>query len=421
MICVALHTFLSGVLVIEQIERALSVALSTYVPASQNPDLGRALGTPQHPDRVESDHAVEDLIARLATLEDLSGGPMTYSFLGTLVHVDARALAWWLLRRASHTDATTACDNLERFLSASSYRYHVVLVLADTQLADQVSLAEGICLVPYSDVPATAQKEACDLEAKARRAFTLVGQPTAALTSSHEHFKQELDAARSPYDRRQERKPAIEAARALYEAKCCLTLAAGVSPFELAQWMTPDPDVPLPLRSVGRGLNPGPLHSRPIRVQDHQDDLATLHRRLTDVEPKARDTLGVSLHYVDMALGATSMIDATVYLGIGLESLFLDDVAKGELKFRLRVRAAKLLGETPEEAKEIYDLMGRFYDYRSKAVHTGRLLPPKDKSPREWTQEFRDEVFSPIIDLLSQGIRKRISNGPMDWDTVLLR
>ena len=59
-------------------------------------------------------------------------------------------------------------------------------------------------------------------------------------------------------------------------------------------------------------------------------------------------------------------------LGIALESLLLHDIKdRGELRLRLGLRGAWLLGTDPVERSEIQRSLIKSYDLRSAAVHSG--------------------------------------------------
>lgn len=60
-----------------------------------------------------------------------------------------------------------------------------------------------------------------------------------------------------------------------------------------------------------------------------------------------------------------------------LESLFIPEATGGELRFKFRTRGSAVLGSTPEERKELFDLLAKVYDLRSKIVH-GRGVSRED-------------------------------------------
>ena len=66
--------------------------------------------------------------------------------------------------------------------------------------------------------------------------------------------------------------------------------------------------------------------------------------------------------------------DQIIDLMIAAESLFLSDMGdKGELSYRLALRAAKFVESSRYKPREVFDLMRVAYGIRSKLVHGGSL------------------------------------------------
>jgi hypothetical protein len=83
--------------------------------------------------------------------------------------------------------------------------------------------------------------------------------------------------------------------------------------------------------------------------------------------PVAMDRLrAVYERYAPDELGR--LVDAVT----ALEALFLSDGVKDELKFRLQVRAARLLTTNVGERKSLADHLSQIYDLRSAMVHAGQ-------------------------------------------------
>ncbi len=95
-----------------------------------------------------------------------------------------------------------------------------------------------------------------------------------------------------------------------------------------------------------------------------------------------------------------------------MEAIFLNDNDQGELSYRLKQRAAWLLGNNYNERKEMTKLFGDLYKLRSTAVHTGDL-PQGNKNI--------NDLISKGINKVSLAIEKIISNKKWpDWDKVTL-
>jgi len=67
-------------------------------------------------------------------------------------------------------------------------------------------------------------------------------------------------------------------------------------------------------------------------------------------------------------------------IAFAFEAIFLNDDENKELSYRLRLRAAKLLGKKLEERQEIFDIVKNLYNFRSKIAHgeTIDAMKPKD-------------------------------------------
>lgn len=128
-----------------------------------------------------------------------------------------------------------------------------------------------------------------------------------------------------------------------------------------------------------------------------------------------RSKLDVPLHRLREAARHNSAIDRAIDLGVALESLLLSeqkDPIKLSLQFRLR--GAWLLGQNPEERKAICKQLKEIYNYRSSAVHSGRLtVKPKD-------YEYATEKLVDGLKLCANAIKAVINEIDINWDDLLL-
>lgn len=112
---------------------------------------------------------------------------------------------------------------------------------------------------------------------------------------------------------------------------------------------------------------PSPIGSRHLAVDDKvASDLTTVWSRLhssnvvKDVDLPFRRWFGAA----DRLNDSDKLID----YWIAFESLFSPDSSQ-EVKFRVSLRIAAYLGETPDERETIYQEMRHSYDWRSAVVH----------------------------------------------------
>ncbi len=122
-----------------------------------------------------------------------------------------------------------------------------------------------------------------------------------------------------------------------------------------------------------------------------------------------RAMLVMALRRFNMAFERQQLDDRIVDLMIAAESLFLHDVGapgeRGELRFRLALRAAKFV-ESPQYApRQVFNLMRKAYDVRSQVVHGGSInntgLPDKPGATLR-------ELVAALEDVMRLGIRKAL-------------
>ena len=108
--------------------------------------------------------------------------------------------------------------------------------------------------------------------------------------------------------------------------------------------------------------------------------------------------------------------DRMIDLGVALESLYVPD-SMSESTFKLGVRAAWHLREDPAKRKDMKKKFGEIYDWRSKAVHTGKL-PKKTKN---LSQEEINEFIGTAQDYCRHSILKILKEGkfPANWDDLI--
>ncbi len=99
------------------------------------------------------------------------------------------------------------------------------------------------------------------------------------------------------------------------------------------------------------------------------------------VDLKKYGHLGVGLRRFSLANERSSYEDMLIDASIAFEAFLLSDVGetkeKGELRHRLSVRVAHLLGRDSDEMVTIYKTMKKIYDLRSTVVH-GAMLKPNE-------------------------------------------
>jgi hypothetical protein len=196
------------------------------------------------------------------------------------------------------------------------------------------------------------------------------------------------------------------------EARCLLTLLGSSRVAYRRSWVQPnEPTLAFALGS-GTMFNPdGYFGHEPEVNETAAEQLAASYFR---IGPSRRQkTLRIPLDRMDRVASYRDLTDKAIDLGIALEALLLHEMGgdQGELKFRLSLRGAWLGASTQKERAEIKELLGKVYDLRSKAVHTGMVAV---------TEENREKIGRGT-ELCKLLIRKTIdANANVDWNALVL-
>ena len=141
-----------------------------------------------------------------------------------------------------------------------------------------------------------------------------------------------------------------------------------------------------------------------------------LYVAMMNLSEAARVKLETPISRCVASLGPKPLVDKAIDLGIAYESLFLPEISD-ELRFRLGLRVAWLLGvDRDKRAALLADVMS-FYDMRSKAVHNG-TLPKQAKIGKDRVNPSR--LIDRAQDLCVQSIRRIIYEGYPDWNSIIL-
>jgi hypothetical protein len=113
-----------------------------------------------------------------------------------------------------------------------------------------------------------------------------------------------------------------------------------------------------------------------------------------------------------MAVERDSLEDAILDSMICCEAFLLDDSqGGGELKFRLSLRAAQLLGIDREDKQKIYNSAKSAYNIRSKIVH-GKTLTPEQVEKLPDAIDLGRRIAKEIVLLNAKGEKP-------NWDEML--
>lgn len=95
-------------------------------------------------------------------------------------------------------------------------------------------------------------------------------------------------------------------------------------------------------------------------------------------------------------------------------TFFFGDDSKytGELRFRLALHAAQLLGGTYAERERIRAAGYNLYDMSSGAIHAGRIKPEYAKNAQDVLREGAR--------IVREALKRIVRSGPPDWKRLLL-
>jgi len=116
-----------------------------------------------------------------------------------------------------------------------------------------------------------------------------------------------------------------------------------------------------------------------------------------------------SLRRFNLSFDRRNLDDRIVDLIISAESVFLgeiDPADRGELRFRLALRAAKFIQHPTYGEKEVFEVMRRAYDVRSAIVHRGK--PAKTCLPNNPSANLQTFIEA-IEELMRLALRKALS------------
>ena len=343
-----------------------------------------------------SDSRIANLVESLESEPELEifDRRMQYS-PGMGIRLSLVDLANWLIRRATRMGADEAIDNLRQYLGSQEIPFHAIFAIRGVLLTESYDFGSNIQLVPWAQVPDSRMKEAFGQDLSDAALLRLDSFPRLhVLPEESEKFKP----------------PSIDYSE-MGDALLCLGIAGPSAVQNLARWHSPVEWAPV----FGQGYS-AHYHPFPPRSQSGPEAICKaqqLFKVFSGLDASRKDALRLPMERLNSAMDKPPGVDAAIDLGISLESIFLRDMNKerGELGYRLRVRAARLLGKNPTERVELSKVFRALYEARSRAVHTGHL-PTKIRS--EPLHELLDRGYR----LTADAISRIILEGEPDWELL---
>jgi hypothetical protein len=299
----------------------------------------------------------------------------------------------------------TAVQHLQQYVAAETIPSKCILTVVGLQLSRPCVIDAKTTLVPFEGLEETEKKRTFRL-----KSFDQMRFPTAALMREVQTKKVFVRV-----DEIATRSPQLQDfARENDDILLCAGLFGPTGPsfdstwFELPDWV---PTFGASYGHAGMQFLP-PAKTWP---EDAYSLFPDFYKAFKALSSKRKSQLRIPMERLNASMRPISLSNAAIDCRIALESLFLTDEPKdrGELKYRMRLRAARFLTANSAERIGIFDLAGRLYDLGSIAVHTGHV----DESHFGSTTR---ELLSAGQTLIANATRRLVETGRPDWVVIEL-
>jgi hypothetical protein len=391
---------------LEQIQAALRLAMEALAPkVSESIPIGTffPIGPGIQPNVPKEVAVLVDSIRASHELQAVTNG--IFFLPGASVPAGAEALSRWLASHAMKFGCETAVQHLQRYVAAETITSKCVITITGLKLSGPCVIDATTTLLPFEDLEETEKKFTVKLRSVDQMRF-----PTAALVREIQTKKVYLQgeeiAAQPPQ--------LIDFARENTDILLCAGLFGPTGPsfdstwFELPDWVP----------TLGGSYSYAAMQYLPPAKNWPEDAYSVFpgfYRTFQALNSKRKAQLRIAVERLNASMHPTSLSNAAIDCRVALESLFLTDEQKdrGELKYRLRLRAARFLASNNADRRGIFDLAGRLYDLGSIAVHTGLVDESNFGSATK-------ELLSSGQALISRAIRKSIETDRPDWVEIEL-
>lgn len=393
----------------KQLHDVLQEALLAFRPDTSDFTLFMSMHEASVGDPKANIHAVQLLTAlRLIPALNIFNGTIMHVVPGTAQIIDYPTLAAWLLRRAMSVGVCQTLEDITTYIDSNELPFQITLVFSNIYPETLTDIGQYISFIRWTDLHKSWQQQQileqlmigspshCSLGALVREQRV---ERTFVTQDAFSHTTPDTDNS-------------LQDDRDLRDALRCLALIGPYAPQILGSWASPPEWAPL---NGGGMFTPESIDHFGLESSRMSAEECTqasyLFAAFLAAPPQLQSRLRLAEDRLVSAMRRRSTVDASIDLGISLEGLYLYDV-HGELSFRLKARAARFLRTTEIERRRISRLVGNIYDIRSNAVHTGIVKPVYDGKP---AQHILKEGFS----LTAETVRRFITSGQPDWDTIM--
>ncbi|NVJ61278.1 MAG: hypothetical protein HWE27_12865 [Gammaproteobacteria bacterium] len=315
-------------------------------------------------------------------------------------------LADWLVERASTVGPEQAEIDINDYMNSDHFEAYGVMLLANTHIDNEFEFYNGIKLVHAYSLNNKWLSQSVQMNSYGQSLPLL--KTDCVLVCPFQHAKYhwsntDLESKHSkidiPYN-------------SLEEVKACLILARplGYGLQSIATSVVVADNIPIIQSISGWSLHSfkmPPLAPSVLNIEMNRAN--EILKRLHKLDEKNKTKILSQVERFNGYSSGASMVDRSIDLRICLESIFLDDGNKEQLRYTLSLRAALFLSESLEERKDIVSKMKKAYDVTSTAVHTGGM-PNKNV-----------ELLPEVAELARKAILKIIEIGDINWQEVELQ
>lgn len=384
----------------ESLSDLIDAVIETTVPVMQSPierarqgpcwaltDAGKSLV-----DRISSDPKFVEFDKHLQLLGN--GASVT----------DLSQLADWLVERAKVVGGKGAERDLLQYLDSDEIEVYAIMLLADVYLNAEYKFCNNVEIINSTSLPNksfadTILNDSFSSRLPLPRVYSLLVSPYSQKRFHWPNTESETKMPMTEYP-----------SNALEETKLCLVLARSRSIQVIASGTIAPDHLPFIRSCTGWSMHSFKLPGMAPSILEIEMKIADeLLLKLRKLPESFKIKLATSIERFNGYCSGASMVEKSIDLRICLESIFLSDGNKEQLRYTLALRSALFVGDSLEEKKEIMNIMKKSYDVTSTAVHEGKM-PTKNV-----------DLLPQAAKIARNSILKLLEVGPVDWQTIELQ
>jgi hypothetical protein len=318
----------------------------------------------------------------------------------------------WLLSRSRQVEPVNAISELDFYTSNSKIEIELVQLLKGSTSDKPYRFSNGVLYINMNTIYSNPSILSSSLLAKKLCNISLEtpsnNYGTGILITYFKHSINHLKEGESyewnkeiPYEK-------------LEDARLCLSLVLSIrdSLYSLGTSISIPDNIPQTSYSGQvwkKSFSKESVFSNKISNLDFEEADKVLSK-FEQFDLVTKNKLRISLERLNNFGSEEPLVDRAIELRICLESIFLNDGNKEQLRFRLALRAALFLGKNLTERKSIFKTIKTSYDITSAAVHSGKL-PNKGKT----------NILFEAANLAKSAIIKLIKEGLLNWENLELK